>query len=338
METTLGSRLLDPRVNDSRGIADADPYLNRPDTAVVSGKSAASWAAIIAGACVAISVSLILLALGSGLGFAEISPWPGRGVSATTFTVTTAIWLILTQWISAGLGGYIAGRLRTRWYGTHTHEVFFRDTAHGLITWSLATVLVAAVLAGSVSSLVGGGVRAVSDAASGGAGAIAQSASTNSSTANPAQSPSTPNSTANPSPSSALSMGPLPMTYAIDRLFRPATAGASANAQSGPDPRVEAAHIIANGIANGNVPDADRAYLAELVAAQTGVPPAEAQRRVDDFVAAAMDAANKARAAADAARKAAAEASIFTALSMLIGAFIASIAAALGGRLRDEHP
>ena len=171
METTLGSRVFDPRGNDLRGgLADADPYVNRTDTAVVPGKSAASWAAIIAGAFVAVSVSLILLALGSGLGFAEISPWPGRGVSGTTFTITTAIWLILTQWISAGLGGYIAGRLRTRWHGTHTHEVFFRDTAHGLITWSVATVLVAAVFAGSVSALVGGGVRGVSEAASGGAG------------------------------------------------------------------------------------------------------------------------------------------------------------------------
>jgi hypothetical protein len=301
VETTVGSGVLDPRGNDLRGgLADADPYMNRTDTAVVPGKSAASWAAIIAGAFVAVSVSLILLALGSGLGFAEISPWPGRGVSGTTFTITTAIWLILTQWISAGLGGYVAGRLRTRWHGTHTHEVFFRDTAHGLITWSVATVLVAAVFAGSVSALVGGGVRAVSEAASGSAGA--------------------------------------PLTYALDKLFRPATGVAAVNAQSGPDARLEAARIVANAAANGNVPDADRAYLAQLVAAQTGVPPAEAQRRVDDFLAGAMDAANKARAAADAARRAAAEASIFTALSMLIGAFIASTAAALGGRRRDEHP
>jgi hypothetical protein len=299
VETTVGSGVLDPRGNDLRGgLADADPYMNRTDTTVVPGKSAASWAAIIAGAFVAVSVSLILLALGSGLGFAEISPWPGRGVSGTTFTITTAIWLILTQWISAGL----AGRLRTRWHGTHTHEVFFRDTAHGLITWSVATVLVAAVFAGSVSALVGGGVRAVSEAASAGAGAGA------------------------------------PMTYALDKLFRPATGVAAVNAQSGPDARLEAARIVANAAANGNVPDADRAYLAQLVAAQTGVPPAEAQRRVDDFLAGAMDAANKARAAADAARRAAAEASIFTALSMLIGAFIASTAAALGGRRRDEHP
>lgn len=117
--------------------------------------SAVSWPAIIAGAFVAAAVSLVLLTLGSGLGFATISPWPGHGISATTFVVTSAIWLIVTQWISSGLGGYVAGRLRTRWMSTHTHEVFFRDTAHGLITWAVATVLVAAVFASSALSAVG---------------------------------------------------------------------------------------------------------------------------------------------------------------------------------------
>ena len=72
----------------------------------------------------------------------------------------------MTQWISAALGGYIAGRLRTKWTGTHTHEVFFRDTAHGLITWSVATVFVAWVIAGSASSALGGGMRAAAEAAS----------------------------------------------------------------------------------------------------------------------------------------------------------------------------
>src|SRR5580692_7150199 len=116
--------------------------------------SAASWAAIIAGAFVAASVSLVLFALGSGLGFASISPWPGHGVTAKAFAITTAIWLIVMQWVSSGFGGYITGRLRTRWIGTHTHEVFFRDTAHGLVTWAVATVLVAAAAAASVSAVV----------------------------------------------------------------------------------------------------------------------------------------------------------------------------------------
>src|SRR5579883_2964960 len=93
------------RIDDA--LADAE--------SVGRGGSAASWGAIFAGAAVAVAASLILLALGSGLGFAELSPWPGHRASPTTFTVTAAIWMIVTQWLSAALGGYVAGRLRTRW-------------------------------------------------------------------------------------------------------------------------------------------------------------------------------------------------------------------------------
>ena len=267
--------------------------------------SAASWPAIIAGAFVATAVTLVLLALGSGLGFASISPWPSKGVSGMTFAVTAAIWLILTQWISAGVGGYIAGRLRTRWIGTHTHEVFFRDTANGFITWAVATVLVSVTLATTVFSSIGG----VGHAAAGASSAATKGAMT-------ATSPGAP--------------------YDIDRLLRPADL--NANSPSGPDPRVEVSHILANALASGTAADADRAYLAQLVAARTGVAPPDAQKRVDDFMSSVMDAEAKAKAGADEARKAAAEASIYLALSLLIGAFIASVAAALGGRLRDQHP
>src|SRR5580700_3583402 len=148
-----------------------------------AGKSAASWPAILAGAFVAVSASLILVVLGSGLGFAAVSPWPGHGASATGLTISSAIWLIVTQWISAALGGYVAGRLRTKWTGTHTHEVFFRDTAHGFIMWALSTVLVATLLASATASLVSGGAHGAamvaSGAAAGGAG-VAGSAMANS--------------------------------------------------------------------------------------------------------------------------------------------------------------
>ena len=302
-------------------------------------RSAASWPAIFAGAAVAISASLVLFALGSGFGLALVSPWPGHGVSAKGFTINAAIWLIVTQWLSAALGGYIAGRLRTEWVGTHTHEVFFRDTAHGLVTWSVATVLVAAVLAGSVTSLVGGGLHAAAAGAQGAAGA-AQGAGM------------APLGIPGGGPSAA-------MTYDIDKLFRATAAGGPGNgagagnggAQSpggaagsipgmdmSSDPRVEAVYIAFHAAATGSVSDEDRSYLAQLVQAQTGASAAEAQKRVDDFISATSSAEDKARAAADAARKAAAETSIYTALAMLIGAFIASVSAALGGRLRDEHP
>ena len=271
--------------------------------------SAASWAAIFAGALVAAAASLVLFTLGTGLGFAAISPWPGHGVTATTFAMTTAVWLIVMQWVSSLLGGYITGRLRTKWVGTHTHEVFFRDTAHGFVTWALATVMVAAVAATSAFSAIGGGVHAVAGVASAGAAAAAQGAAAG-----------------GPSQGS---------TYGADKLFR--TVGPGTGQSSG-DPRMEAAHIVANAWSTGTVPDADRTYLAELVAARTGVSQADAQKRVDEFIAAAQDAATKAKAEADAARKAAAEAAIYLALSMIIGAFIASVAGAVGGRLRDEHP
>jgi hypothetical protein len=281
-------------------------------------KSAASWPAIIAGAFVAIAVSLVLLALGSGLGFASMSPWPGKGISGTTFAVTTAIWLIITQWVSAGIGGYIAGRLRTRWIGTHTHEVFFRDTAHGLITWAVASVVVAAVLGSSIGAA--GHALGVAGAAAGHAAAEGVSQ------AGPSQS-------GREMTMNATSPG---ISYDIDRLLRPSGAGTAAQAAS--DPKPEVARIIANATVTGSVPDDDRTYLAQLVAARTGVTLQEAQKRVEVFISDVTDVQAKAKAAADAARKAAAQASIYLALSLLVGAFIASVSAALGGRLRDEHP
>ena len=274
---------------------------------VEASTSAVSWPAIIAGAFVSASASLILLALGSGLGLASVSPWPNSGASVTTFTVMTAILLIVVQWISSGLGGYLTGRLRTKWVGTHTHEVFFRDTAHGFVTWAVATVIGALVLASAASSMIGAGVRAASTVAS----AAAQGAAANSA-------------------QSAASVRP----YDIDTLFR----SARLDAESSSDARAETTRIVATGLTTGGVPDADRSYLAELVAARTGISQVDAQKRVDDLIAQSKAAEARARQAVDAARKASAAASIFTALSMLIGAFIACASAALGGQQRDEHP
>jgi hypothetical protein len=272
-----------------------------------AGPSAASWPAIIAGAFVAASVSVVLLVLGTGLGFATISPWPGRGVSATTFAVGTAIWLIVTQWISSGFGGYITGRLRTRWIGTHTHEVFFRDTAHGFVMWAVATVLVAATLATSLFSAVGSGMHA----ATGSASSAAQVAA--------------------PAGSSGAN------AYAVDKLFR-LEAGSTGAQQNADDPRAEASHIAANVWVTGTVSAEDRGYLTQLVEARTGAPPAQAQQRVDDFIAGAMDVQAKVKSEAEAVRKTAAHTAMYTALALLVGAFIASVSAALGGHLRDEHP
>jgi hypothetical protein len=284
--------VLDPRPAGSLAIPTAVP-----------SRSAASWSAIFAGAFVAAGVSLVLLALGSGLGFAAVSPWHDRGVSTTTFAIASAIWFIVIQWLSSAVGGYIAGRLRTRWIGTNPHEVFFRDTAHGLITWAVATVAVAALLI----STVGGGVRAAARVGAGGVQAVAAA-------------------------------GTPAYEYGLDRLFRASDASAAA-APNVADARQEVVHAVTQAMSgDGTIPDADRAYLANLIAAKTGVTPDEAQKRLNDFITTANGAKGKLEASADAARKAAAKAAIFAALALAIGAFIASLSAALGGRLRDEHP
>ena len=277
----------------SRGEIAGRGVAGRPLEITASG---IAWPAILGGAFAAAALAMILLALGSGFGLASVSPWPNSGFSATTFTIMAAIWLIIVQWVSAALGGYLTGRLRTKWAGVHTHEVFFRDTANGFLAWAVAAVIGAAVLASAASSLVGGGNHVVGTSASGGSAGATQGAS-----------------------------GADPSAYYVDTLFRsnhPTTIAAN------PEIRAEATRIFVTGVKKDYVP-ADKAYLTELVAAGAELSQADAEKRVDEVTA-------RAKADADAVRKAGAYLSIFTGVSMLIGAFIAAAAAALGGRHRDE--
>jgi len=253
--------------------------------------SAVSWPAIFAGAVVAAALALILVGIGAGLGFASLSPWSG-GPSATAFTIVAGIWLIVTQWLSAGIGGYVTGRLRTRWIGVHTHEVFFRDTAHGLVAWSLAAVVGTGLLVAAGASALGAGAHLLGGVARG-APEMAQS-------------------------------------YDADLLLR-RTSPETGTAAGGGDQHGEVLHILTKDAATGQMPAEDRDYLVHLVAARTGLSQDEAQKRVDEVSTQVKD-------AADTARKSAAAFSLFGAFSMLIGAFIAAAAAALGGQQRDEHP
>jgi hypothetical protein len=284
----------------------SEPVVDRIVTQPVeSPVSAISWGSIIAGSFAIAALSLILLALGSGFGLTSVSPWPNSGVSVTTFTAMTAIWLVVVQWLSSAVGGYLTGRLRTKWPGVHTHEVFFRDTAHGLLAWALAAVIGAALLASAVSSLLSSGTHVAATVISGAAEGAGQAAGQQN-----------------------------PLGYYVDSLFRSDHPDANASDQ---EVRAETTRILAEGVRNGDIPNGDKTYLAQLVAARTGLSQADAEKRVNDVIAKVKAAEAKVRQAADAARKAGAYLSIYTGVTMLIGAFIAAVAAALGGRHRDEH-
>jgi hypothetical protein len=115
-----------------------------------------TWSAVIAGAFVSSALSLILLALGTGIGLSSISPWSNAGGYVSAVTWTAIIWLSVTQLIASSMGGYLAGRLRTKWVNIHTHEVYFRDTAHGFLVWAVGLVITVAFLASAAATMVGG--------------------------------------------------------------------------------------------------------------------------------------------------------------------------------------
>ena len=169
---------------DKYGTGASNPRVEGAD-AIAAERSGVSWAAIVAGAVGAASLSLILLLLGTGLGLSSISPWTDRGASATALGVTAILWITFTQLAASGIGGYLAGRLRTKWVGVQTTEVYFRDTAHGFLAWAVATLLTAALLTTTIASILGTGVQAgagilggaTAAAGAAGAGAVASSGS-----------------------------------------------------------------------------------------------------------------------------------------------------------------
>lgn len=286
-----------------------------PASAIAAGEvvdtsaSGVSWPSIIAGAFAAAAMSFVLIILGSGFGLLEL---PHRGAAA--LTAMTIIWLIVVQWIASGLGGYLAGRLRVKWMGTHSHEVFFRDTAHGFLAWALATVLSVVIALSAVSHGLKGGAHLFVLAETGEA--------------------SDPDDPVSPSaPSALLRQMNEPIAYYIDSLFR--ANHPNANMPEG-EIRQETMRIMLMDLRNEDVVPA-RAYLARLIAERTGLSQTDSEKRVSDVLDHLRARQTQIREEEKTAGKTAATLSIFTALSLLIGAFIACVAGALGGIRRDEH-
>lgn len=222
-----------------------------------SHTSGVSWPAIAAGAFVTAALSLALLALGTGIGLSAVSPWANSGASASAIGWSAVIWLVIMEIIASAMGGYLAGRLRTRWVNVHTHEVYFRDTAHGFLVWAVGLVITAAFLASAAASVVGGSGHA-SAAATG-----SQSRET---------------------------FGP--HAYFVDTLLRTPEPVAAQNVSA---LQTEVGLIFANGLRDGALPPADKSYLAHVVASRTGISEPDAAKRVDDVFAQAQQAADQSR-------------------------------------------
>jgi len=227
---------------------------------VEPGVPGVSWAAVAAGAVASLALTLLLLSFGTGMGFAVMSPWGNSSVSTATFEIGTGLYFIVMAMISSAIGGYLAGRLRSKWIGVHTAEVLFRDTAHGFLTWAAASVLGAILLASPASSLVGSTLAGATQ----GAASSAQSS---------------------------------PMDGYVDTLLRSDDPSAQ-NQQNPSDTRAEMVRLFSTSFRNGNDLSAnDRSYVAKVVSARTGLSQADAEKRVDDVatqIKADLDKARKA--------------------------------------------
>lgn len=223
--------------------------------------SGVSWGAVIGGAFVTAAMYLILLALGAGFGLSAVSPWSNNGVSASTIGAVAIVWLIIIEIIASAFGGYLTGRLRTKWTLIHGDEVFFRDTANGFLAWAVALVVSIASLASAAASMTGSAAQARTPAEGATATALADA-----------------------------------NMYFVDSLFRadrPAAEAGDAPAKS------EAVRIVANGLKRSQMSAVDQSYLARLIAARTGISQPEAEKRVSDVINEARqteDAARKATA------------------------------------------
>ena len=289
-------------VEPNRSYGDRDGYAGtvRDNVATVASRSAVSWGAVFAGAAAAAALSLILLILGTGLGLSSVSPWANEGVEAGTFGISTILWITFMQLAASAVGGYLAGRLRTRWTGVNSDEVYFRDTAHGMLAWAVATLGTAALLTSVIGSILGGGVQAAGSAVGNAASAAVSGATVAGAQVEPGQ-------------AGQAGAGEGPMGYFVDSLFR---SGAGDDRRDDRPPEQSAAsvaevtRIFANGIRTGALPNEDVRYVGQVVAQRTDLTQQQAEQRVREVVMNMQTALNeaepKAREAADAAREASA--------------------------------
>lgn len=279
-----------------------------------SNQSAVSWGAVIAGAVIAAALTITLVTGGTGLGFLAISPWHNSGASGTSMAIGTIVWLFVTQIIAYGIGGYVAGRLRTKWSDVQGDEIYFRDTAHGFMVWALSSIVGIVLLGSVIASIVSGTTQAgatLAGASVGAASAAAGSAAINNDEV-------------------------FSFDYYTDTLLRAENPSQISNTK---DSRKEISTIFTRSVLQGELSSEDENYLIRVIAQRANISEAEAKTRLQDISDRAKQAVDQlemqARKAADEARTAAAIFALWAFASLLIGAFVASFSATIGGRARD---
>ena len=266
-------------------MAEIAPNMPRPvAVGAAPGTSFVEWGAVFAGGAMAAALSFVLLTFGAAIGLSFVSPWANAGASTKVIASVAVFWTMAQQIGAAMVGGYVAGRMRSRWGETAEHEVEFRDGLHGGLVWAVGIIISAALLLSTAGAVGRAGAEV--------GGRLAAAATANAD----------------------------PLAYQADVLLRSPRVAAAAPAAPQPatttgDQRAEVGRILAKSVATGGLADADRSYLASIVSQRTGLSQPEAEKRVSDTYAEASRAAKE---AADKARRAAILAGFVTAAGLVI--------------------
>jgi hypothetical protein len=281
-------------------------------TAATRGASFVEWGAVFAGAVLAAALSFVLLAFGTAIGLSATSPWPNSGLSAKVIASLAVFWAIAQQIGAFMAGGYVAGRMRARWHEAAQHEVEFRDGLHGGLVWAVGILIGAALFMATAGAAARTGVEVAGKAVT----------------------------------SMAAGAGD-PMDAVLDTMLRPQAiaqaspppasaspgSGTRPRSASGPQPgddvRAEMSRILAASVASGSLSESSRTYLSQLIAQRAGVSQQEAEKRVNDAL-------TGARQAADKARRAAVVTGFVTAAGLILSLGAAWWAALKGGQHRDN--
>lgn len=213
------------------------------------------WGPIVAGGIAAAALALVLHAFAVAIGLSASSSAPTWRDASFALVLLSGLYVILAALASYGLGGYLAGLMRTRLSATR-EDIDLRDGLHGLLVWALATLLTAVIGFAAAQSLT--------RLAAPSGGQVGPSTSVG---------------------------GENLIAFDLDRLFR---AERRPNADLD-YPRAEAARILLTTASHRGMQPDDRAYLVRLAVANTGLAQPDAERRVDEVAARAKENISRAR-------------------------------------------
>lgn len=275
------------------------PSINQPGgSASGNVPSYVDWQAIIAGAVLSCAISVVLITFGSGIGLSMMSLEPGDGVSLRWVTIAGGLWFIWVAVSSFSAGGYLAGRLRRPTEAADPDEIETRDGAHGVLVWATGALLGATLAVTGVTGLIGGAARTAG--AAGGTAAEAVD---------------------------------LQLDYFAGAILRSDAGNLAESAEA----RSQIATILQYSIVDGEVPAADRAYMAQIVASETDLAEPEAQAQVDTAIAEFQDARQAMIDAGEQARIASLIGAFVIAATLMASAAAAYFAATFGGQHRDQN-